>query len=292
MDVRYSEHEVQSGGARIVLSVWEPEKPVAAIAFVPATMVHPLFYERLLSGFAERGFAVVGIHPVGHGKSPRDAKLYTVSDIVQNGIDAVTFALDRYGLPVMAMGSSQGGIVAAALAADDGRIAAAFAHNVMLTELPDSIGVTRFPKWFRRIYRPVKGVFGFFARLFPALPMPLGFYLDRKRISENPAIWEKVRNDGLCLTRYSLHFLASLFTTRFPGLTDGSMTCPLYVIADSGDRLFTMEYTERVFERLKAPRKEMVLFHFNDHMMMVTHPDEVCDTLAAIMRKEAAGERL
>ena len=280
----YSEHEIHSGPARIVLSVWAPFNPAAAIVFIPATMVHPLFYETLLSGFAERGFAVVGVHPVGHGKSPRDVKRYTIRDIVQNGRDAVSFALERFSLPVMVMGSSQGGIVAAAIAAEDERIAAVFAHNVMLTELPDSIGVSRFPKWMRYVYRPVQAVFRVLAKLFPDLTMPLVFYLEKERISENPLVWKMVKADKLCLTHYSLHFLASLFTTRFPGLTDGSVSCPVYVIADSGDRLFTETYTNQVFERIQAPRKEMITFHFNDHMLMVTHPLEVCEKLADIMR--------
>jgi alpha-beta hydrolase superfamily lysophospholipase len=117
----YAEHATTSGGARIVLSVWEPPSPNAAIVFIPATMVHPLYYEPLLRGFAERGFAVVGLHPVGHGKSSRDVKRYTLRDIVQNGRDTVTFAPERFGLPVIAFGSSQGGIIAAALASEDGR---------------------------------------------------------------------------------------------------------------------------------------------------------------------------
>jgi alpha-beta hydrolase superfamily lysophospholipase len=285
MCIAYSEHTVTSGGARIVLSVWEPLAPEAAIVFVPATMVHPLYYEPLLRGFAERGFAVIGLHPVGHGKSSRDVKRYTLRDIVQNGRDAVTFALERFRLPVIAFGSSQGGIVAAALAAEDGRIAAAFPHNVLLSELPDSIAVSRFPRWLARAYRPLQGALKLLAKLLPDLKLPLDFYLDRARIGSEPEVWEPFERDPLCLKHYSLHFLASLFTTRFPGLTDGSVRCPLYVVADSGDRLFTPEYMQKVFERLRAPYKETVTFHTEGHMLMVTHPREVCDMLSAKMRE-------
>jgi alpha-beta hydrolase superfamily lysophospholipase len=288
-NIIYSEHEIKSGGSNIVLSVWEPPAPEAAIVFIPATMVHPLFYEALLSGFAERGYAVVGVHPVGHGKSPRNIKRYTISDIVRNGVDGAAFALERYSLPIMTMGSNQGGVVAAAIAAEDERIAAVFAHNIMLSELPDSVGVSRFPKCLRYVYIPVKGIFSLLARLWPDLELPLEFYLERSRIGTDPAMWETVEEDSLCLTHYSMHFLASLFTTRFPGLTDGSLRCPVYLIADSGDKLFTAAYTKKVFERLKAPHKEMVEFHFNDHMLMVTHPTEVCDTLAGIMHRHVEG---
>jgi alpha-beta hydrolase superfamily lysophospholipase len=252
-------------------------------------MVHPLYYETLLCGFAQRGFAVVGLHPVGHGKSPRDTGRYMLGNIVQNGRGAVTFALEHFGLPVIAMGSSQGGIVAAALAAEDGRLTAAFPHNVLLSELPESIAISRFPKWLGRVYRPAQGVLKLLARLLPDWELPLDVYLDRARIGTEPEVWESFDSDPLCLKRCPLHFLASLFTTQFPALTDGSARCPLYVVADSGDRLFTSEYTQQVFERLRAPHKEMLVFNTGGHMLMVTHPHEVCDVLSAKMREVLAG---
>jgi hypothetical protein len=180
---------------------------------------------------------------------------------VENGRDAVTFAAGRWGLPVIAFGSNQGGVVTAALAAEDGRLAAAFPHNILLAELPDSIGISRFPRRLAAVYRQGQGLFRFLAKIFPDWELPLGFYLDRRRISADLAVWEKVENDGLCLSRYSLHFLASLFTTVFPGICDGSIRCPVYVVADEGNRLFTAEYTRKVFGRLRAPYKEMVVFH-------------------------------
>jgi pimeloyl-ACP methyl ester carboxylesterase len=283
MSISYSEHKVLSTGTQIILSVWECDAPEAVIVFIPATMVHPLFYEPLLRGFAERGFAVVGVHPVGHGKCPRDVRRYNLRDIIQNSRDAVTFALERFGLHIIVMGSSQGGIAAAALASEDNRVAAAFPHNLLLSELSESIGVSRFPKWLRRVYRPTQGVIRFAARLLPDLSLPLGFYLTRERISEDAAVWESVESDELCLSRYSLYFLASLLTTKFPTIMDGSLRCPVYVVADSGDKLFTPEYTALVFERLCAPYKELVTFDTGGHMLMVTHPQEVCEVLSAKM---------
>jgi alpha-beta hydrolase superfamily lysophospholipase len=279
-DITYSEHEIKSGKTRVVLSVWEPPEPEAVIVFIPATMIHPLLYEPLLSGFAERGFAVVGVHPVGHGKSPRDVKRYTIKDIVQNGRDAVTFAAERYSLPIIAMGTSQGGLVAAAMSAEDNRITAVFSHNVILSELSDSVRITRFPKFLRYVYRPTKGIMKFYAKIIPGVKIPLGIYLKYKRVSPNRKFWNMAIEDDLCLRSYSVHFLVSLFTTRFSGLTDGSIKCPLYLISTSGDGLFSEEYMAKVFELLQAPHKERITFDFNDHMFMVMHPQEVCDKLS------------
>jgi len=289
-NVTYSELEIESTGTRIVLSVWEPMEPVVpevVIVFTPATMVHPLMYEPLLSGFAKQGFAVVGVHPIGHGKSPRDVKRYTIKDIVQNGRDAVTFALERYDLPVVVMGASQGGLVTAAISAEDDRVAAAFPNNVILIELPESAGISHFPKWMWRFHRQMKALFKFAAFLLPDLQVPVRYYLKYKRVSKNRTFWNKAQEDKYCLRHYSLHFLSSLFTTQFPGLTNGSIKCPLYLITDSGDGLFTPPYVEKVFANLKAPYKEMITFHLNDHMLMANHPQEVCERLTPLVRQYA-----
>ena len=284
-NILYSEHEIESTRTHIVLSVWEPTNPEAVIVFTPATMVHPLMYQPLLSGFAQRGIAVVGVHPIGHGKSSRNIKRYTIKDIVQNGRDAITFALQRYSLSVIVMGASQGGLVTAAIAAEDERVAAAFPNNVILQELPDSAGLSHFPKWMWRMHRPIKGMFKFWAKLLPDLKIPVGFYLSYRRVCPKRSFWEMALKDSICLRSYSLHFLCSLFTTQFPGLTDGSMRCPLYYVADSGDGLFTPPYVEKVFERLQAPHKEMITFNLNDHMFMVNHPQEACEKLTDAIHK-------
>ncbi|MCL2637813.1 MAG: alpha/beta hydrolase [Oscillospiraceae bacterium] len=284
-NVTYSEHEIQSGKARVVLSVWEPEEPKAVIVFVPATMIHPLMYKPLLSGFAERGLAVVGLHPVGHGKSPRNIKRYTIKDIVQNGRDAISFAHERYSLPIIAMGSSQGGLVAAAMSIENEKVSAVFSHNVILSELPESVKISRFPNFLRHVHRPTKGIMKFYAKIIPGVKIPIGLYLKYRRVCPNRDFWNMAMADKYNLRSYSVHFLVSLFTTYFSGLTDGGIKCPLYLISASGDGLFSEEYMAKVFELLQAPYKERIKFDCDSHMFMVMNPHEVCEKLAnAVLR--------
>jgi pimeloyl-ACP methyl ester carboxylesterase len=283
--VEYSEHEIESTNTRIVLSVWEPVQPALVIVFMPATMVHPLMYESLLSGFAKHSLAVVGVHPVGHGKSPRDVKRYTIKDIVQNGRDAVTFALRRYSQPVIVMGASQGGLVTAAIAAEDVRVTAAFPNNIFLSELPDSAGISRFPKWMWSKNRQIKGFVRFLSLRFPDFQVPVWIYLGLRRVCPKWAFWKMARADRICLKHYSLHFLSSLFFTHFPGITDGSIRCPLHLVIDSGDGLFRESYVKKVFELVQAPYKETITFDFNDHMFMVNHPKEACEKLSEMIQR-------
>lgn len=285
---KYYEISIPSTATEIVFSVWEVEQPLATIVFIPATMVHPLFYKPLLESLADSGFHVVGVHPVGHGKSPKDKTDYVLDDLVTNGMDAVSFAIEKYKLPVVVFGSSQGGVVALAIASKDKRIAAAFPHNVLLAELSSSLSVTTFPNFLQHVYKPLQGLVRFFAKVIPNLKLPLGFYLSRKRISREPALWYKVNSDPLCLTHYSLCFISSLINTNYPGVTDGSITCPVYVIADEGDELFTFDYTKQVYDRIKAPHKEIISFQFNDHMLMINRPLEVAEKVVSKMQEAVA----
>ncbi|MDR1246457.1 MAG: hypothetical protein LBK57_05450 [Clostridiales Family XIII bacterium] len=41
----------------------------------------------------------------------------------------------------------------------------------------------------------------------------------------------------------------------------------------------------KVFERLRAPHKELIVLNTGEHMLMVTHPREVCDAISAKMRE-------
>jgi alpha-beta hydrolase superfamily lysophospholipase len=281
----YSECALSSAGAKIVLSLWEAEKADAALVFVPGTMLHPLYYGDFLAAIAQRGFSVVGVHPIGHGKSPRSHRLYTLADIMENARDAVGFAIERYRLPVILSGSSQGGIVAAAVASADSRVAAAFPHNLMFMDMPGALEIVRLPKLLRRHGSWTQAMLRFSAALFPWFKIPMWMYLDPKKVAGNGYVRSKISSDPYMLTGYSLKFIASLATARFPSLTDGSASCPFYSVWSTEDSLFTPEYSQRSFERVIAPYKEEIVFEGLGHMMMVSNPSQVAERMASKMRE-------
>jgi len=90
----YSEVLIESAGTRIALSIYHAGEGRPCIVFVPGTMTHPLFYDDFLTLLAGAGFNVAGVHPLSHGKSPREKKLFTFADMLQNIMD--TWFGDRY----------------------------------------------------------------------------------------------------------------------------------------------------------------------------------------------------
>jgi hypothetical protein len=64
----------------------------------------------------------------------------------------------------------------------------------------------------------------------------------------------------LRLRCYALELLAELVTDDLAGMGDGSIRCPVLVIAATGDPLCSFGYTRRVFDQIVAPAKELLVF--------------------------------
>ena len=144
-----------------------------------------------------------------------------------------------------------------AMAAGDHRLDAVFAHNTLDPALRPTIQITRFRRWLTRAYPAVLAAFRATARIAPSAPVPFGTYLDIRRVCRDQATAEYFFTDPLGRRSYPLRFMASLFTADLAGMGDGSITCPVTVIAGRGDPLFPLAYIREVFARVIAPHKEL-----------------------------------
>ena len=250
-------------------------------------MTHPLFYEEFLDGLSRARFNVVGVHLQGHGKSPRTSRLFALEDLIQNGLDTVNYAIERFGTGIFVIGSSQGGILAMALAGKDERIKAVFAHNVLDPSMPESIRITRFPSWLQPYYKTIVGGMKAATRVVPQLPIPIGLYLDDRRIFGEEWTREQYYTDPLGLKSYPLYFLASPFSADMSFLDDGSIRCPAVVIASRGDKLFPLDYVRRIYGRIVAPHKEMLVFDLDRHLIFNECVEEVLPSVAAKLEEYA-----
>ena len=272
---KYREALIESAGTKIALSLYMAGEGCPCIVFIPGTMTHPLFYDDFLSLLAGSGYNVAGVHLLSHGKSPRDKKLFTFVDMLQNVRDTVTYCLDNISKNVILMGSSQGGILSLAAAGMDNRIKAAFPHNVLLPSLSSSFYVTRFPRFLKPFHRPLTSLMQLAARVAPGIQLPPSFYLDFDKVSKSKELVELFFSDPLSLTSYPLCFLASLFTADLKSVLDGSIKCPVVVIASTGDTLFPYDYCLEVYEKIAAPHKEMLVFDQPYHLIFNECPDRV-----------------
>lgn len=283
--VNYYETFISSIDTKICLSIYKQDKNKPVVVFLPGTMVSPLFYDEFLLKIAENGFNVVGVHFVSHGKSPKDKKVFSFEDMKQNVKDAITYVLTNFNNQTILMGSSQGGILAIAVAGEDNRIKAVFPHNILLPSLPESIEITRFPHILKYSYKSVVNFIKWNGKIFPGLQLPMTFYLSLNRVTESRKIKEDIYKDDSILKTYPLYFLSSLFGADITKITDGSIKCPVVVIASIKDPLFSFSYTKKVYELIKAPEKEMVVFDEPYHLIFNECIENILDPIVEKLKE-------
>lgn len=274
----YREVLIDSRGVPVVLSVWAGDPGAPAVLFLPGTMTHPLFYEEFLDALNRAGLSVVGLHPAGHGKSPRLRRPLQLSfdTLVHNALDALGWMQHAYGsVPLLVVGSSQGGVVAMTVAAQTDQVAAVYAHNVLDPALPASLTVTRAPGWLASAYPQLRTALRLLAKVAPRAPVPFDAYLEMRRVSKDPAVVDFFYTDPLGLRYYPLSLLAGMVTTDLPG----PARCPVVVLAAADDPLFSLDYTRQVFDRIDAPAKDLVVFDSDRHLLFNEALDEVLPVL-------------
>jgi alpha-beta hydrolase superfamily lysophospholipase len=249
------------------------------VVLLPGTMTHPLFYAEFLDGLNRRGLSVVGVHYQDHGHSPQVTSRLGWANLVANAGDAVGWVADQLDGPVVLLGSSQGGVLAMAAAAHNRQLALVAAHNVLDPSLAESLTISRLPGWLVGGYRPLLRVLRLAARLAPGLAVPVWAYLDLDRVCGQPETRRRFLTDPLGLRAYPLGFLAELGTADLAGMGDGSIRCPVLVLAARGDPLFSFGYTRRVFDQIVAPAKELLVFEVDRHLLFNECVELVTDPL-------------
>lgn len=281
----YTETTIQSSAVPIVLSVWQTEKNKPTIVFLPGTMSHPLMYKEFLDGLSKCGFNIIGIHYLSHGKSPKIRTTYTMEDLLCNVYDATTYGIEQFNNNISVMGSSQGGILAAMAAGRDTRIKAVFPHNIMLTKLKETMGLTKFPVWTHRFMGVIQLGFRIGGFLLPNYKISADAYLDFDRVFHSEQAKKDCLSDPLLLPYYPLKFVASLFNADLSCLENGSIHCPIILIVAKGDPLFSFDYTKKVFDLITAPQKEMFILNLNRHMIFNEGTGDTVKALEPMLHK-------
>lgn len=284
----YKEVLIESAGTRIALSIYESEKTSPVVIFLPGTMTHPLFFDEFLSVVAKNGYNVIGVHFISHGKSPREKSKYVFDDMLVNVRDTISYATEFYNDNIALLGSSQGGILSLAAATVETKLKAVFAHNVLLPTLRSSIEITRFPSWLKHFYGIIRSSFKLMGKIAPGYQMAFESYLDPDRVFSDDHLKKCFYQDPIGLTKYPMIFMSSLFSADLSGIEDGSIKCPVTVIASKGDTLFPFDYCMNVYERIVAPKKELLVFDEPHHLIFNECIDRITpgimDTMNGLMK--------
>ena len=266
-----------SDGVELQLEVLAPPEASATVVFMPGTNAYALLYGELLAALADAGLCVVGFDPRGHGLSEGPRGDYTIAELVRDFGGVVDYARERFGLPVFAAGSSQGGIAAFYLAASDTPLAGAICHNAAELADPESVRLTRFP----RVSRMFAPLLPRLARLAPRFSVPMTAYLDLaaepvRGLGNAKAV---IAADPLLVDHVSLQALASLGSEPLARPVE-AITTPILLLHAGDDGIFPLDYIEALFDRLRGP-KRLKVYAGLPHYMIVDYVDRFLADLLA-----------
>ncbi len=275
-----------SMGVPITLSVLERHPQAVTVIFYPGTMATPHMYPLLLNALWHMGCNVVGIHPLSHGLSPKKLKVFTIEDILQNGLDAEIWAQQHFSGPLVACGHSQGGILALAHATQQTtRIAATFPIGTLLPQRQDAGSVTLFHNYMH--YREqFLSALRTGARYIPRLPIPFLAYLSLKRILAGSQ--EPFAPRRQCRATYPLKFLYSLFSYDLSAATTpDTIQCPVILLTAKNDALFPLSMMQSTLDNICAPSKKLITLAGGGHLAAVSRT--YAPSIAAHIAQECAG---
>jgi pimeloyl-ACP methyl ester carboxylesterase len=104
------------------------------------------------------------------------------------------------------------------------------------------------------------------------------------RVTRDPAYADFFWTDPLGLRSYPLGFLGSLVGADLSGMHDGSLRCPVLVVAGRGDPLFPLAYIRQVYDRIVAPAKELLVLDADVHLLFVEARDQTLPPLVERLR--------
>lgn len=246
-------------GVRLHLDFHRARNPHAVVVFQPGSGSYARFYCGLGQRLAGAGLHMLGIDRPGHGWSDGARGDGSIEQGLAVGSQVTSYARQRFGLPVVLMGSSLGGLLVGFALLAGQRPELAIAHNFLL---PGRLVSMRWrarliTRWRRRPYPLHELVHGL------------------NRLSREPALqaYLTARADPQAAWALSPQLVASLFAHNPPRLAaDARPSPPMVLLTGSADpaipawgsRLFTRWAGLHGGPLLTVPGAGHLLFH-DDH---------------------------
>ncbi len=267
----FSEDKVLSDGINLHVDVLEKSADAPTIVFIPGTAIYGLCYGELLYKLSTAGFNVVAFDPRGHGRSEGERGDYTITEIMRDTENVITYAINRFNSKVSLMGSSQGGIIAFYMAAKDERLSSVVCQNFADLGAPETLQLARHP----RLFKYIKLLIARHGHRLPNVQVPVTSYIDLEKIPVKYFGSAKtfMESDPLCLKTISLRALQSLANTEMQKPVE-EIKVPVMVLQGTADSIFPVSYTQKIFGKLTC-KKKISLFPDKSHAVLHEDTDAV-----------------
>lgn len=262
---------INSENGKIAIDVLAHKQDAPTIVFIPGTALYSFPFIHFLDRFRQAGYNAIGFDPIGHGRSDGKRGDYSIDGIMDDAKAVIQYAKERFNEKVSVFGSSQGGIVALYLAAENINIDSVICHCFADLTLDENLALTRYPKLLG-LLKPglLKG-----EKYIPNVNIPVWLYLNIAAIplKHLGSIQNFVDHDPYALSSISKKALVSLSNTKLAQPIK-DIKIPTMVFLGSKDEIFDVSYIEKIFNQLTC-KKQLRVFENLGHACFSNQPEEV-----------------
>ncbi|MHA1265306.1 MAG: alpha/beta fold hydrolase [Candidatus Helarchaeota archaeon] len=270
-----SEEYITSGKNQIHLDIYGKEAPLeTSVIFIHGTAVYSRFYAEFLYRFYQHQYRIIALDLPGHGLSTGKRGHFNMDLFLSTLYDVTSHVIKRYGEKVLVMGSSLGGITAFYTVANDSRIKAGICHNAAIL----NEGAHKKIVKVSLKYRILKPLVPLLAKLFPTLRISVWSYLDVEKLFQTEEFRQKidiVMNDPLLTDRYTLRAIATQMRAA-PARPIEEIETPIMILNSDHDVLFSIEYMQEIYDRLKSSRNKRLEIIPNAAHLILHEQREEC----------------
>lgn len=234
MSTSQTEHATDRAGQPQLRRRWPATAPRAALLLVHGMAEHSERYEHVGAALSERGIDVLAFDLRGHGRSGGRRGHVDSFDHFLDDVEDLLAERRALGVPVVLLGHSMGGLIAAAYA-----VSGRPEPDLLVLSAPAL--AADVPGWQRSL-APL------LSRFLPTLAMPNDF--DGALLSRDTEVGDAYRDDPLRVRKATTRLGSEIFSAMERTTAElGSVGVPTYVLHGSDDRL--------VPERASAPLGEL-----------------------------------
>ena len=240
--------EVSSGQIRVGLQ-WMVSRPRAVVAIAHGIHEHIGRYRHVAATLNAAGYSVAGVDHLGHGRSApakmRTANIRRFDDFVDDYIAVIERLKSEHPEPLVALGHSMGGLVAAraALRVQD-------QLDALILSGPALMIPTDLSPWQLKIAVAI-------VRVAPFLKVPVGGI---DGLSRDPGVRQRLLEDDMAMNQPVRLGMARqlLLLSEETRSRANELSLPLMVMHGSADQITVPAGSEEFVRNATSPNKEFV----------------------------------
>lgn len=246
------------------------------VVFVGGLSAYALVYADFQHRLSERGWNVVALDLRGHGRSSGRRGDFTNATVLADLRGAAQYARERFGGPLILMGSSLGGYYSLIGANALEEFDLAISHWIFLPDYP----VTRKDARIRPIALALN-------KIAPRFRLSTRLVAEWDHVNDTAELRQRCFDDPLMVWKYSVRALAGGLSYA-PTRPLTSLRCPHLVLIGERDQMTPLAYTKKVYEMFDGD-KELVVIPDAGHMGgLVEHQAEMLDAVDGWLTRRVA----